>query len=132
MSRLVERLCILVIVSILAFFGWSAFLATPRKTDDTVVWKDVRRVFMHQSYEYSIMVPKDGSGELNTIKVYGPAKIFSNTPDGSPMWAQARMKKDGSFYSLEVHIHSAQEINGGGWEKRQNKQIVKGMTEVVE
>ena len=71
---------------------------------------NVVRVFMHDPGCYSIL-NKNAAGEIEDISFRNwHARILDDVPKGEPMWAQIKGGK------VEIHIHHASEIGGGGYQ----------------
>lgn len=89
----------------------------------------IERVFMHQIGDYTVFV-KEGS-RLVPKSLWNRCErrfgsqitLVADVPVGEPMYL---VRKDGNYY---IHIHSADEVNGGEWNKGK---FGKGTTTVVE
>lgn len=107
--------------------------------------KNVVRIFMHLPEEYTFMTKEPDSSEyiLHHKKVYynyygrQGVKIFTDVKKEETMWAKIIWIKKRSIdpfliRDIEMHLHSEKNIDGGGWERYEGKQLKKGVTSVIE
>lgn len=95
---------------------------------------NVVRIFMHSPRQFSVLV-ESGSNEL-TLRtlpyLWGEVKIFTDVPRGQKNWVILNgyhSTMNGNHLSLELHIHSPKDVEGGGWDHGKSG---KGMTQVIE
>jgi hypothetical protein len=95
--------------------------------DKEVIIKDVVRIFYHEEDKYTFMIQEEGSQEIISLTVYfrfyssnKRLHIITDVEPCQKMWV-----KYTSYYSrnlgevtknAEIHIHSSQDISGGGWD----------------
>ena len=98
----------------------------------------VVRIFMHEPSRYSVMVQDPNSSELKTAEFnlynFCRAKIIADVPKDEKRWISLKSKKHNvskrTYYtSFELHIHSAEDINGAGWS---HGKFGSGTTTVIE
>jgi hypothetical protein len=99
---------------------------------------NVVRVFMHRELEYSFFSQEPGNAKV-TIRHYcflNDVKIFADVPKDNPMWVEASGEMIGIheiIYKINIHLHSVEEVNGGGWRINRGKfGAEEGQTTVVE
>lgn len=98
---------------------------------------DVTRILMHERDRYTLIIKKPESLQLLMREFemgHGVVKIIADVPDGQMMWAaQKRYQQfgcgSGCCGDLEIHVHSSQDINGGGWN---HGKFGRGQTVVIE
>jgi hypothetical protein len=63
-------------------------------------------------------------------------RLVADVPPEQLMWADFRSNNqddDGTcHYTLDIHLHSVKDINGGGWQRTVNKRTERGGVEVIE
>lgn len=107
---------ILLLISLMLLF--IAGCGEPTTTE--VVYKDIDRVFMHSWDTVSFFRQKpDGSIDHKFLRSYscGGIKYFVDIPKDEKMWAK-ETTIEGSMnnsISVEVHLHSVDEVYGGEW-----------------
>lgn len=99
---------------------------------------NVVRVFWHEDTRYSVHVQQGSANEIE-VQTYLVScqerivRIFTDVPAGSKMWLAGRHYSNwinGACFSyLEIHVHSTQDIEGGGWD---HGKFGRGQTTVVE
>lgn len=118
------------------FFGIDAVM-TWYKPDRFYVERveNVARVFMHDRDEYTLAIRATDSPELIMRKYYvecwSGIRMIADVPPEQPMWVSVTWKEDWSRtfpVSLEIHIHSEKDLEGGKWERDKRS----GTTTVVE
>jgi hypothetical protein len=115
-------------------------LAQPQKVgpDETRI-ENVTRVLMHEPGNYTLMVEKPGDAmitpvHLNFSMSQNCVDLIKDAPADKAIWATERfdrLTRPGCPALLQIHLHSAQEIDGAGW-KRGGKHKEQGQTEVIE
>jgi hypothetical protein len=81
--------------------------------DEQVEKANCVRVFMHQPGYYSVL----DENFKSIIFSGGPCPVFriiADVPANMPMWYHG-IKNGRDWKSIEIHIHSPQDINGAGW-----------------
>lgn len=108
--------CLATIIVISACIGIPYFTS---KTEERNEKQDIVAVWKHEANHYSVTV-KEGNtlmdkafyGNFSTI-------IITDVPKDKSMWYEAHFKESsfsgGGYDSLKIHIHSIDDINGGGW-----------------
>jgi len=93
----------------------------------------VVRVFMHDESNYTVMTEDPLSHKLQTEDYWRPT-IIADAPSDRPMWVdqQANPEMPCRVGRAVIHVHSAKEVNGAGWERHMNKSVQRGTTEVIE
>lgn len=84
----------------------------------TTKYQNVERVFFHEPGHYSVLIPIKKDKELLQMDMgFSTYRIFEDVPQDEQMWASVdEYKILGRFnYSTNIHIHSAKDINGAGW-----------------
>ena len=98
------------------------------KTPVTV--ENVKRVFMHKESHYSFLyaIPNNPN-ELQrlTLRELAQVKIVTDVSPEKDIWL--KYTKFGSYYNMELHLHSAEDINGAGWS---HGKFGSGQTVVIE
>ena len=111
----------------------SAYTKMPDEKIENVV-----RIFMHEPSRYSIMIQDPNSSELKTMQFnlynFCRAKIVADVPKNEKMWIFLKSKKhnvnkDTYYTSFELHVRSAEDINGAGWN---HGKFGSGTTTVIE
>lgn len=89
-------------------------------TTTEVVYKDIDRVFMH-SWDRVSFFRQNSNGSIEHKFLYsypcGGIKYFSDVPKEEKIWAK-ETTVEGSMdtgISIEVHLHSVDEVYGGEW-----------------
>lgn len=89
----------------------------------TTIVKNVERVLMHEPGDYTFFYANPQNPKellsLGIARIH-KLKIFQDVPAGDGSWLTvvSRRKCEYSCYdveSLEIHLRSAEEINGAGW-----------------
>lgn len=102
--------------------------------------ENIVRVFVHNPGEYSVLIEKDGklidrSFSWHVIGSGGTVEIATDASQGEPMYATITYyEKEGSDHHQDVviHVHSPQDLEGGGWSRRVGKHTHTGKTNVLE
>ena len=86
---------------------------------------NVSQVMMHDDHHYTFFVERD-NGMINKYTFrYSNPKIFHDVPKRKPMFIEykrcispKKLNKRVYDYTklISIHLHSATEINGGGWD----------------
>lgn len=112
--------------------------------DPVQKWTNIHRLFMNESHSYTFMIkdsPEDK--EFGMIQVTNwtlgyrrraSPRIIEDVRRGELMWATAKVGEysDGSYYyDMEIHIHAAEDIEPGGWEKMEGKILRKGQNALI-
>lgn len=97
---------------------------------------NVVRVFMHRPQEFTFLSTDPSSKRIiiNHLDIGDghKAEIFADVPDDKPMWARYGEGVQGkSSESLEIHIHSVNDMNGAGWIIKNDDTTTTGTTDVV-
>src|SRR3989344_3680340 len=96
---------------------------------DTMEITGIVRVFYHTGNQYSVMY-KGKDGEILTTSWDKPTRIIADVPADKMMWGIKYLggaSFTGSYFKdCVIHIHTANEINGAGWD---NGKLGKGTTE---
>ncbi|MFH1430352.1 MAG: hypothetical protein ABIG71_02390 [Candidatus Uhrbacteria bacterium] len=95
---------------------------------------NVERVLMHEPNRYSLFTrSSDDSDRLTHHNIFTEPTIVTDAPGGEPMWATWTQYSDGCdgtiYRNFVIHIHSARDINGAGWDRGKNG---RGQTTVIE
>lgn len=110
--------------------------------------ENVVRVMMNDTLNYTIFVDI-GNGRLDQrqicvgFRVFGapPAgklQFFNDVPNNEKMWVYLeRYNRIGFWEHVDIHIHSAKNIEGGDWQRTVNglvpfSHVEKGHTHVIE
>lgn len=112
---------------------------------------NIARVFMHNPGQYSILILQDDKSlrllELTAlvpdttyqVRVYNEIQIVMDAPKGEPAFADITYY--GKKYSEKpthtstktvLHIHSPDDVEGGGWFNKVGKHTYSGQTNVIE
>lgn len=95
-----------------------------------IIVTNVVKVFMHEPSSYSLMsIGKDNKLIIHDLRE-ATTTLYADVPTNETMWASI-MNDSNQHPEAEIHIHSADDINGAGWKRTANKQTVRGMTTVV-
>lgn len=117
---------------VLLILGCSTSRTEPVRIDN------VSRVMMHERGRYTLMVEEpDGRISLRSFGgspcFYPETVLFHDVPEGDPMWATyrtvSRSCENPCEELTELHVHSAEDINGAGWN---HGKFGSGQTTVVE
>jgi hypothetical protein len=92
----------------------------------------VERVFYHERGLYSLLVNQGYSRELVFIKVpdfplcyESKVKVVGDVSSNNGIWAQKTMRlvngREVCVSTYDIHIHSAQDIQGGSWDHGKHK-----------
>jgi len=98
------------------------------------------KVFMHQPNEYSCMYFDPSTSELKTVSFRNwykdeTLKIVADVPPDNPMYYEATYKTTDRIIDTHkevyaaIHIHGAEDIQGGGWD---HGKFGRGQTIIVE
>lgn len=98
--------------------------------------QQIERVFMHTPGGYSVVVNDGGEIKVKTFEwaapIHGGGKlsVLADVPEGEPMYYTGLQYGEGGGYlEVVIHIHSAKDINGAGWDRGK---FGRGQTNVVE
>lgn len=124
----------LVLLSLVVLIGscvYSGVRHHGESQEETV--RDIHRIMMHEPHSYSFLLD-DGQFHRYTIQRGSrSADILYDAPSDGYCWAEVHYSHyfgDGMMCDrIKLHIHSPQEINGGGWN---HGKLGKGQTVVVE
>ncbi|KKR15133.1 MAG: hypothetical protein UT43_C0006G0003 [Parcubacteria group bacterium GW2011_GWC1_39_29] len=91
---------------------------------ETVRINNVVRVFWHEGTRYSVQVREPGSTEIKTYSLHGhmctgEPRIFTDVLPENSMWVKYVMDRNWDLdclRSLEIHVWSETNIEGGGWD----------------
>ena len=117
-------------LSILAALALTA-CSDPLPPDRKV--EHVRRVFMHDPEQYSVMVVGD-TAEMKLLYLGRcSAKFVTDVPKDSDMWLFMHWTPPSSTSGINscdvvFHIHATEDVNGAGWN---HGKFGSGMTNVV-
>lgn len=107
---------------VLSLVTATMLIACTEQTDFTTTdYHSVVRIFMHEKNHYTFYIQEPAKKEvqiLSFMTVYSSLpKIFTDVPAGELSWIRVGAPFENSRYrwSLDIHIHSVSEINGGGW-----------------
>ena len=95
----------------------------------------VQRVLMHEIDFYTFLIREPNSTKLKSLSLsYHDDKSFVLISDVAPdkdMWLNLKCRVDPTdkCFEIEIHLHSAKDINGAGWN---HGKFGKGQTDVVE
>jgi len=106
------------------------FLAACSYEKEPVTVENVKRVFMHEEKHYSFLYASPNNpNELQgfTLREVIRVKIITDVSPEEDIWL--KYTEFGSSYDLELHLHSAEDINGAGWN---HGKFGSGQTVVVE
>lgn len=85
---------------------------------EPIHYTNVQRVFMHEPGRYTILV----DGKIVNLRGHhgdNRSTIYADVPAGEPMWVKGRSRcpHDGQLeIELEIHIHSFDDVGGGGFD----------------
>lgn len=103
------------------------------KPDTTI--HNVVRIMMHEPYRYTFLVKEGESTAIRALTVWITDRdservvILADVPADGKMWVVLKDNNwSGGWGSIEIHIHSEQDINGAGWNHGKGGS---GNTEVV-
>lgn len=119
---------------LLVLFSVTFLLASCGKDTTTETVGNIQRVFMHESNHYSFLCADEkDSNELKQLSLGNvvSVRIFADVSEEENMWIRytvVRSFNHSTEVFMDLHLHSAQEINGAGWNHGNNK----GETVVVE
>ena len=105
--------------------------------------ENVERVLTDMNGCYELLTLDPQSKEVNERQFCGyvyqrstEIRLFADALSGQPMWADYRFKEQDKngycHYELDIHMHSAKDVNGGGWQRTVGKQSQRGGVEVIE
>ena len=101
--------------------------------------ENVERVLTDMNGCYELLTLDPQSKEVDERRfctLRTKIRLFADALSGQPMWADYRFKEqdeDGYCrYELDIHMHSAKDINGGGWQRTVGKRSQTGGVEVIE
>lgn len=98
------------------------------KEDGITECGETVRIFMHNPGEYSAMINKEG--QILVVNL-GYARVMTDAEKDKAPWYQIVKSRDGNFKRATIHIHSPEEVEGGGWQKG-GKYKKQGSTTVIE
>jgi len=95
---------------------------------------NVDRIYMHEPGRYSVMIKTGPKGEeLEIIELRADRKIhiIADVPSQDPCWVYFEREKTmkQSWEKIWIHVHSPQDIQGGGWN---HGKFGKGQTVIIE
>lgn len=125
--------CLFIVLIVLAII--IVVIASIPKMEYHVVRRNIVKVMMHEPERYSVLV-QDTDKSLKTL-TYRGCKLIADVPKNESMWLEIEMNKakeevtdEGYHYKwAKIHIHSADQLNGAGWDHGKHG---RGQTEVVE
>ncbi len=123
-----KSLLLLLLLTVLVFL-LSCSAPFERKIDN------IARVFWHEGHNYSFYVQQEGISEIKIIEFYRiwKVKIIADVPADKKMWAHIKGASGGcdglQYEYAEIHIHTAKDISGGGWN---HGKFGSGQTHVIE
>ncbi len=94
--------------------------------------KPVVRVFMHEAHRYTFFVAAGDELKVVEYKYVKEVTLRQDVPTGEPMWVHVTHTRQDfhvPIIQLEIHLHSANEINPAGWNHGKGG---RGMTVAVE
>lgn len=105
--------------------------------------ENVERVLTDMQGCYELLTVDPQSKEVGELQFCGfinqrftTIRLLADVLPEQSMWANHRFKEQDAngycSYELDIHIHSAKDINGGGWQRTVDKHTQKGAVEVVE
>lgn len=110
---------LLIVLIVFGFLGYITYLFTPFTAlePEKIL---VEQVMEHSPGSYSIKYLAENN-ELKEINLFRNVTIFVDVPEGQAMFALLHRGKTPSGDTRyidrnEIHIHSAREINGAGWD----------------
>lgn len=81
----------------------------------------IERVFMSSPNTYYAYV-RGSDGAIDTVSLasgYSRPRIIDDVPAGQPIWAVEHLTTSGCVHgvpeSVEIHVHSLKDIDGGAW-----------------
>jgi hypothetical protein len=89
---------------------------------------NVQKVFMNESTRFTFLVD-DSLKEVNLL--HGDVKIYFDIKSDAPMYIVYHQECIGGTLSinyLEMHLHSKDDLNGGGWD---HGKFGRGQTNVI-
>ena len=99
----------------------------------------VGRVFLHEYGRYTLLVEETGGTVIqwrfgNQFECNREPNLIADVPKNEPMWAEYYVLLGGMWAAdceqlMSIHLHSAQDINGAGWN---HGKFGSGQTTVVE
>ncbi len=103
---------------------------------EAVQINNVVRVFWHEGTRYSVQVREPGSTEIKTYVLHGymctgEPQIFADVAAENRMWVKYVMDRNWDLdclQSLEIHVWSEADIEGGGWD---HGKFGRGQTSVI-
>lgn len=119
-----------IIPTAMLFIGLILLTSVPNKKNSQKINMtfDVERVFMHQPNDYSVLYKEDGvikslrfsnGDKYKDIKLYADQQTLIDdiVKPTNPMYVKILGKYENNKpeVSVEIHIHSVAEINGGGF-----------------
>lgn len=82
---------------------------------------ELEQVMEHESNHYSVKYKAENNEliEINFGRQNNSVKIIADVPEGEPIWGLLNRAKTPrgriDYLGGEIHVHSGQDINGGGW-----------------
>jgi hypothetical protein len=142
---------ILIIAVFLMGFLFSKFISTP-EPEKFIVSKpvyNVQRILMHKTDYYTILAKEPNSNKLYSIylsnRYDGIERIalYADVPADKEMWLNfkysisnlkdtAKLNINSNFETVEIHMHSGKDMNGGSWTESNGKTSTNGETIPVE
>jgi len=142
LNRWVFVFCLPLLLLLTAIISIFYMAPTPPETVERV--DGVVRVLMHQPDEYTIMIKSANSSEIAMKHIIvtktNATKFLADVSAGEDAWVKLTkdqlFNKSSLYYyarSIEFHIHSVKEVDGGGWEKREGRRSThQGQTNIIE
>lgn len=105
--------------------------------------ENVERVLTDMQGCYELLTVDPQSKEVGELQFCGfiyqrftTIRLLADVLPEQSMWADHLFKEQNAdgycSYELDIHIHSAKDINGGGWQRTVDKHTQKGAVEVIE
>jgi len=143
---------ILIVVIFSLGFLFSNFVNIPQP-EKFIVSKpiyNVQRILMHKTDYYTILVKEPNSNKLYPIYLsngfyddFERIALYTDVPADKEMWLNfkysvsnlrdtAKLNIHSNFETVEIHMHSGKDINGGSWTESDGKTSTSGETIPVE
>lgn len=95
---------------------------------------NIVRVFTHNPGQYSVLTLTEDN-ILKTVEL-NDVELVMDAPKDKPIYAIVTYFDKGTrkeyHTKTALHVHSAEDVNGGGWTKRVGKHTYSGQTNVIE